>query len=116
MSDPTAQTTISATAVNSTGGALADSVHRLARSAHNEINATAEAAGPALERVATGAHHAVDSADRVAANAAQALEAMGVKGEQAAASGIGYLREHPLLSLGLAVAAGYVLSRLLASR
>jgi ElaB/YqjD/DUF883 family membrane-anchored ribosome-binding protein len=116
MSDPTAQATISATSVNSTGGALADSVHRLARGAHSEINSAAEAAGPALERVATGAHHAIDSADRVATNAAQGLEAIGVKGEQAAASGVGYLREHPVLSLGLAVAVGYMLSRLLASR
>jgi ElaB/YqjD/DUF883 family membrane-anchored ribosome-binding protein len=39
-----------------------------------------------------------------------------VTGEEFYAAGAGYMREHPALTIGVAVAAGYLLSRLLATR
>jgi alkylation response protein AidB-like acyl-CoA dehydrogenase len=96
--------------------AIPQSVDRAAKSAHSGIDAATDAAHPTIDRLAAGAHKLVDNADEVADQAVQALGEAGVKGEQLIASGTGYVREHPLLTLGLAVVAGYVLSRLLTSR
>ncbi|MEQ8859182.1 MAG: hypothetical protein RIC56_11070 [Pseudomonadales bacterium] len=70
--------------------------------------------------MATNAHDAVD---RIAAVAAQAADSLGVKGDQLndaqkkfTAGTRDYVREHPAAALGIAVAAGYVLSRLLSNR
>lgn len=87
---------------------------------HNAINSAADATRPALDHLVANAHEAVDHAGAVATNAATAL---GVKGDQLNASGqraadraSGYIQEHPLASLGVAVATGYILSRLFSSR
>ncbi len=95
---------------------LEKGVDRLAKGAHNRIDSASDAAGPAIDRMTSRAHNAVNKADEVATQAAVAIEAFGVKTEELAATGVNYMRKHPLLSLSLAVAAGYVLSRLLASR
>jgi ElaB/YqjD/DUF883 family membrane-anchored ribosome-binding protein len=73
-----------------------------------------------IERVSSGAHDAVD---RVAQTASQYAERFG---EQAEAlmemkdnwveGARDYVREHPIAALGMAVAAGYVLSMLMRSR
>ncbi len=93
-----------------------EGLERIAEGAHSGINAASEAAHPAIDRVASGAHKVVDNADQVAAHAAEAIGKAGVKGEELVAAGTSYMREHPLLTLGVAVAAGYVLSRLMSSR
>lgn len=105
---------------NDMGAALARGVDDAVVGAHDTINAVSDAARPAVERMATSAHVVVD---RVAGVAAQAAETLGVKGEQLKSAqerlvdvARGYLREHPVASLGIAMAAGYALSRLLASR
>jgi ElaB/YqjD/DUF883 family membrane-anchored ribosome-binding protein len=95
---------------------IPEGVDRLAQSAHSGIDAASSAAHPAIDRMASGAHKALDNADEVANQAAQALGKAGVKGEELVAAGTSYMREHPLFTLGLAVTAGYVLSRLLATR
>ena len=93
---------------------------RLAASAQSGIHSAAEAAHPAIDRVASSAHRAVNSADEVASHATDAMaragNKAGVKGEELYAAGAGYLREHPMVTIGVAVAAGYLLSRLLATR
>jgi ElaB/YqjD/DUF883 family membrane-anchored ribosome-binding protein len=48
--------------------------------------------------------------------ATQALGTAGVKGEELVAAGATYMRERPLITLGLALTAGFVLSRLLSAR
>jgi ElaB/YqjD/DUF883 family membrane-anchored ribosome-binding protein len=84
------------------------------------IDKVSDAAHPAVERLASGAHQAVD---KIADVAGQAAETLGVKGEQLKNAQVqameqcrGYVRDHPVLSLGIAVAAGFLLSRLLSSR
>lgn len=69
------------------------------------------------DRVAEMAHHTVD---RVAERAAQAEERVRQGTEHAetvgrdAADSVGrYMREHPMASLGIAAAAGFILSSLL---
>jgi ElaB/YqjD/DUF883 family membrane-anchored ribosome-binding protein len=103
---------------NQSGAAVpapaSDGLDRLAQSARSGIDAASNAVHPAIDRVASGALKAVDHADEVADQAAQALHKAGVKGEELAAAGTRYVREHPLITLGLVVGAGYVLSRLMA--
>jgi ElaB/YqjD/DUF883 family membrane-anchored ribosome-binding protein len=88
--------------------------------AHNVIDKASDAARPMVERVASGAHRAVDS---IAGAAGQAAETLGVKGEQLKDAQLrameqcrGYVRDNPLASLGIAVAAGFILSWLVGSR
>jgi ElaB/YqjD/DUF883 family membrane-anchored ribosome-binding protein len=97
-------------------GASAETMDRLASGAHKGIDAASKAAHPTIDRAAAGAHKAVENADELANHAAEALDRAGEKGEELLAAGTSYMREHPLLTLGLAVTAGYVLSRVLASR
>jgi ElaB/YqjD/DUF883 family membrane-anchored ribosome-binding protein len=68
-----------------------------------------------VDRIASGAHDAVD---RVASAANTAAERLSGKGDELLANKdqwlqacTGYVKENPLLSLGIAVAVGYVLSR-----
>lgn len=97
-----------------------EGVDRLASSAHSGIHAAAEAAHPAIDRLASGAHKAVNSADEAANQATDAIakagNKAGVKGEELYAASAVYMREHPMLTIGIAMATGYVLSRLLATR
>jgi ElaB/YqjD/DUF883 family membrane-anchored ribosome-binding protein len=112
---------------NATVPAIADIRSTLVRGvdqatfgAHESIDSVSDAARPAVERIATTAHVVVD---RVAGVATQAAETLGNKSEQIRSAqdrlvgdARGYLREHPIALLGIAFAAGYVVSRLLASR
>jgi ElaB/YqjD/DUF883 family membrane-anchored ribosome-binding protein len=88
--------------------------------ANDTITSVSDAAGPAVERVASGAHEIVD---RVAGVATRAAETLGIKGEQLKSAekqiiegAREYVNQHPIASLGIAMAAGYVLSRLLSSK
>ena len=76
----------------------------------------AAAVSAAVDRIASGAHEAVD---RVAAATTSAAERLSGKGDELLASKdqwlqacSGYVKENPLTSLGIAVAVGYLLSRL----
>ena len=64
-----------------------------------------------------------DAVDKVVDAAGQAAEAIGEKGEQLknaekqlVENCRGYVRDNPITSLGIAVAAGFLLSRLLSGR
>lgn len=88
--------------------------------AHDAIDKVSDAARPMVDRLASGAHQTVD---KLASVAAQAAETLGVKGgqlknfqAQAMEQCRGYVREHPVASVGIAIAAGFLLSRLLRSR
>lgn len=111
---------MAATNANDIGNTLARGVDQVTVGAHDTINSVSAAARPAVDRMTSGAH---DVVDRVAGVATQAAQTLGVTGkklkdaEQRVAKGArGYLREHPVASLGIALATGYVLSRLLSSR
>jgi ElaB/YqjD/DUF883 family membrane-anchored ribosome-binding protein len=89
---------------------------RITKSAHEGIESASNAAHPTVDRAAAGAHRAVESADQFADQAGEAIGKAGAKGEELVDASTSYVREHPLLSMGLAVTAGYVLSTLLSSR
>ena len=73
-----------------------------------------------IDNAANSAHEAVD---KVASATNQAAEAIGEKGEQLKNAEQqlmedcrGYVRDNPITSLGIAVAAGFLLSRVLSGR
>ena len=73
-----------------------------------------------IEKASKSAHEAVD---KIASTANQASEALGEKGnqlknaeQQLMESCRGYVRDNPITSLGIAAAAGFLLSRLLSGR
>jgi ElaB/YqjD/DUF883 family membrane-anchored ribosome-binding protein len=99
---------------------LEHGVETATAAAHDSIDSVSHAARPALDHLVAGAHGAVDRAGVAATHAAGTL---GVKGDQLNDSSQriieragSYVRENPVVSLGIAVAAGYFLSRLLSSR
>jgi ElaB/YqjD/DUF883 family membrane-anchored ribosome-binding protein len=99
---------------------LARAVDKGSASAHDAIDKVSDAARPVADRIASGAHQAVD---KIASAASQVGETLGVKGEQLKGVQLramekcrGYVRENPIVSFGIAIAAGYLLSRLLSSR
>lgn len=76
-----------------------------------------------METVDKASHSAHQAVDKIASATNQAAEALGEKGEQLknAEKQImdncrGYIRDNPITSLGIAVAAGFLLSRLLSGR
>ena len=112
------------TTVAANGGNIQHSLEKGADkavlAAHGAIDSAAEAARPAIDNMAANAHEAVNRAGVAAGNAAGAL---GVKGDQLHDGGKRlvertgtYVQENPVTSLGIAVAAGYILSRLFTSR
>ena len=100
--------------------ALGRSLDQASEGAHDAIDKASEAARPVVDRLASGAHQAVD---KLASAAGQAAETLSVRGEQlknAQAHAVEqariYVREHPVTALGIGVAAGFLLSRLLRFR
>ena len=99
---------------------LARTVDHAGTEAHDVIDKVSDAARPVVDRIASRAHQAVD---RIASAAGQAAESLGVKGEQLKNTQVrameqcrGYIRDKPVTALGIAIAAGFLLSRLWRSR
>jgi ElaB/YqjD/DUF883 family membrane-anchored ribosome-binding protein len=101
-------------------GAVERAVDHATEGAHHKIDAISSSGKPAVDRMAASAHEAVDKVSGVASHA---VETLGVKGEQLNAaekrlvsSTRQYVQEHPVASIGIAIATGYVLSRMFSSR
>lgn len=99
---------------------LARGVDQASTGAHDVINKVSDAARPVVDRIASGAHQAVD---KIASAGGQAAEMLGEKSEQfknaqeqVMEQCRGYIRDNPVTALGIAIAAGYLLSRVLRSR
>lgn len=104
-----------AAAAAATADAMDQKIDEASSSAHDAIDRISSTAKPAIDRAAAGAHRAVDKAAVAASDASESLEATV---ERLLDNGAGvtescrtYVRENPLLSLGLAFAAGVLLSR-----
>lgn len=73
-----------------------------------------------IGRVKTGAHEAVDKAADATSQAAEAIATKGEQLKNAEQQFVedcrGYIHDNPVTSLGIAVGAGFLLSRLLSSR
>ena len=76
-----------------------------------------------METTDKASHSAHETVDKIANATNQAAEALGEKGEQLKnaeqqlmESFRGYVQDNPITSLGIAVAAGFLLSRVLSGR
>ena len=95
---------------------LARTVDQASMGAHDAIDRVSDVTRPVVDRIASGAHQAVD---KIVSSAGHAAETLGVKGEQLKNAQVrameqwrGYVRDHPVASVGMAVTAGFLLSRL----
>jgi ElaB/YqjD/DUF883 family membrane-anchored ribosome-binding protein len=84
------------------------------------IASTSRSGTPVVDRMTAGAHEAVDKISSVANHA---VDTLGVKSDQLTvaekrlvAGTRQYVQDHPVASLGIAIATGYFLSRMFASR
>jgi ElaB/YqjD/DUF883 family membrane-anchored ribosome-binding protein len=91
------------------------SAHAAFDSLATTANEAVSKAGPAIDRVAAKAHEAVDKAAGVAAPGAEWLanqaDELSAAPKKLMADTCSYVAAHPLQSLGLALLAGYLLSR-----
>ncbi len=76
-----------------------------------------------METIDTAANSANEAIDKAASATSQATEALGKKGEQLKNAGQqlledcrAYVHDNPITSVGIAVAAGFLLSRVLSGR
>lgn len=88
--------------------------------AHSAIDKAADKIPPATDRLATSAHTSVDKVADTVEGAGQTLlersQQLGVAYKRMAETGRGYVRTSPAISVLLAAAAGYGLSKLFSSR
>lgn len=108
------------TGTNETGEMVGRTVDQATGAAHKVIDKASGAALPAVERVAAGAHQAVDHLVSAATRATDTFDEKGGQLRDARSrfteSCRVHVREQPITSLGIAVAAGFLLSVLLRRR
>ena len=113
--EPTDRTTTT----NVGGNGHAEKARRAEASAHEKVDRTQSSVHSTVDRAARGAHETVD---RIADKATQYASRMGEKSgelsqqkDRLMAETRTYVQTHPVAAIGIAVAAGFVLSRLLRS-
>jgi ElaB/YqjD/DUF883 family membrane-anchored ribosome-binding protein len=79
-------------------------VDDLALRAHDKVDQLSDAVQPAVDRMTSNTHAAIDT---VADAAVAAVDTEFMEGARA------FMREQPIAALGIAVAAGWILSRLM---
>lgn len=88
--------------------------------AHQAIDRMSDALHPAVSRAASGAHHLVDRISDTSSRVAQQLEKTANRLKDTEQRLVGassnYVREHPLKSTGIALAAGFLVSQLVSLR
>ena len=90
-------------------GSVADpAVERVARSAHSAVDRVAGTASSAVERVRTGVQGAMGTVS-------ERMHDLRSDGDLWVDSARERVREHPLATIGVALAAGYLLARILRS-
>ena len=106
--------------IGDAAGTVSRTVDQATTGAHKAIDKASDAARPAVDKLASGAHQAVDkmadaatqAAERLSDKRAQLMDAQAELTESCR----NYVRENPMASIGIAVAAGFLLSKLLSSR
>jgi len=87
--------------------------------AHKAIDRISEALHPAVTRAASGAHHLVErissTSDQVVASLEKTASRLKDTEQRLLGASCSYVREHPLKSAGIALAAGFLVSQLVSS-
>lgn len=110
----------SSNAGGSAGNKVNQAVSQASAASHDTIDRAQDAVRPAVDAAAEKAHQTVD---RVASSATKASKTLERKGEQlwdaqeqALDQVRAYVNEHPIAALSMAVAGGFLLSRILSAR
>jgi ElaB/YqjD/DUF883 family membrane-anchored ribosome-binding protein len=107
-------------AIDRTADKVQPATDRLASSAHATVDRVADFVPPTADRLASAAHGAVDkvadTANQVSEQAGTRIRELGDAYKRFAETGRGYVRTSPALSVMVALAAGYGLSKLLGNR
>jgi ElaB/YqjD/DUF883 family membrane-anchored ribosome-binding protein len=107
-------------AIDRTADKVQPTTDRLASSAHATVDKIADKVPPTADRLASAAHGAVDkvadTANQVSEQASTKIREVSDAYKRLAETGRGYVRTSPALSVMVALAAGYGLSKLLGSR
>ena len=103
------------------GAALQGStIERAGKELHGAIEGVTQAAQPALDRLSEEAHAVVDRLAEAATDAQAVVvgrgEQLGRAGRRASHSARSMISDHPLSAVGIAVAAGFLLSRFVRTR
>jgi ElaB/YqjD/DUF883 family membrane-anchored ribosome-binding protein len=95
---------------------VASSAHQAVDSVAGKVDEAARKAGPVVDRIAKAAHQAVDSAASAAAPAADWIAEQGEHLNEAQKKLVDdlckYVSANPMKSLGIALAAGFLISRM----
>jgi ElaB/YqjD/DUF883 family membrane-anchored ribosome-binding protein len=99
-----------------TGNTMERKVNQAHQAVDDAATTVADKAGPAIDRVAQAAHQTVDRVAQAAAPAAdwinQSAEQLKAQQQELVDSCRSYVRERPLVAVGIAVGAGYLIGRL----
>ena len=111
--------TLNAT-INKSASQLNQTVDQASTAAHQAISNVASAAHPAVQRLNQTAHQTVDKLMRVANTTAETVanksEQLMDAQERLTEECRVYIRQKPVTAMAIAVGAGYLVSRLLASK
>ncbi|MCG6118567.1 MAG: hypothetical protein MEQ07_10320 [Aquimonas sp.] len=101
-------------------GAIGRGVDSTASGAHRAIDRANEAVHPVVDSLSSGAHHAVDALGSAATAAAAAIDHKSTQvhaaQQRVTKSTRELVQENPLAAIGVALAAGYLLSWILKAR
>ncbi|GAB2851790.1 hypothetical protein GCM10027277_20120 [Pseudoduganella ginsengisoli] len=107
-------------AIDRTADKAQPTADRLASSAHAAVDRIADKVQPTADKLASAAHSATDKVATTASKLSDTLsdkgQKIGAAAKQYAEQGRGYVRSSPAISVLVAMAAGYGLSKLLSSR
>lgn len=100
-------------------GTKGANVNQAASGLHEKIDRVSEAARPAVDRATSSAHETVDHLADMASHAAETVEQKSAEFKEMQAkfmeNATQYVQAHPMASLGIAVATGFLLSKMLSS-
>lgn len=100
-------------------GTKGPNINQTASGLHDKIDQTVQGAGPAVDRAASGAHETVDHLADMASRAAESAQLKSEEFREMQAkfmeNATQYVQTHPMASLGIAMAAGFLLSKMMSS-
>ena len=99
------------------GTGVAGRVDNLASKAHQTIDRAASSAQPVVDKLASNAHDAVDKVSSTAVDAAESIDSrlddLGTTRDRVADQCRDYIEDNPLKAVGIALAAGFILAKLI---
>ena len=101
------------------GGAKSSGINQTASGLHDKIDQVSESARPTVDRAASSAHETVDHLADMASHAAETAQMKTEEFKEMQArfmeNATQYVQTHPMASLCIAIAAGFLISKMMSS-